>query len=150
MTLESPATHVAYGCDLNPEGSFVVLAEATLGGQLEVALSNPVGSQAAGSLAFLGLSTQGLAAPCGLMLDGFGMTPGQPGELLVAFPLAYLSQGVAWGGGTGTDGAQLTLPIPQSSALVGMAVVAQGVLLDLTSSTPTIGLTRGALLEIGL
>lgn len=150
MTLESPATHVAYGCDLNPEGSFVVLADATLGGQLEVALSNPVGSQAAGSLAFLGLSTPGLAAPCGLMLDGFGMTPGQPGELLVAFPLAYLSPGVVWGGGAASDGARLTLPIPQSSALLGKAVVAQGVLLDLTSPVPTIGLTRGALLEIGL
>ena len=148
LTVEYQPSHAAYGCDLNPAGSLEVISEAAIGDSLEVALANPLGTQAPGSLAFLGLSTQGLAAPCGLSIDGSGMAPGEPGELLVSLPLVYLSPPAVWNG-VGTTAA-ISVPIPDNPALLGHQILAQGALIDSVSPSTTVALTQAVVLTFGL
>ncbi len=146
---------VTYGCGLNPAGSLVHLGgEASLGSVVTLGVDNPVGTQAPGSLPFLGLAFAANPAgpPCGTPLPGYGMAGGgSPGELLISLaapnPFQVLA-GAPWAG-PGSPSV-FALPIPSSATLIGLSVFAQGILLDFTPGAHVpVGLAGAAELRIG-
>jgi hypothetical protein len=140
-----------YGCGPNPSGSLVHLSGTPdIGETIELGLDNPLGTQAAGSLPLLVLSTLPDAAfPCGTPVPGFGMGGG-PGELLIGLappnPLLPFLVGPPWLG----PGMPSVVPLalPSSPTLVGRSFYAQGVLFDPFSAL-RFGLTEALRITIG-
>lgn len=144
-----------YGCGTNPPGSLQVLVGAPqIGTTLVLGIDNPLGTQAVGSLPFVGVSAQpDPSLPCGLLVPGFGMAGGgAPGELLIDLTPPNIVSPLFFNGlwaGPGLP-APVLLPIPSSTNLVGVTFYAQGVLVDPTpQAIAPIGLTEGAALLIG-
>jgi len=126
-----PAQATPYGCGVNPPGSFVLASGLpALGSEVTLAVDNPLGTQATGlAAAYLARNPQP-SFPCGIQVPGWGMSgAGAPGELL--FDLASLLFTVGelpWEVGAP---ALVHLSIPADTALAGLRLYAQGVLLDL-------------------
>ena len=152
----SPSTLV-YGCGVNPAGSMLVLSGLpAIGSTVVLGLDNPLGTQAAGSLPFMGLALAPFDAslfPCGVQLPGFGMAaPGASGELLISIappdPFATIA-GPPWAG-PGSPAA-MPLPVPDNCNLIGLPVYAQGLIVDPTpGALVPFGLTDAVELRIGL
>ncbi|QDU66178.1 hypothetical protein [Engelhardtia mirabilis] len=137
------------GCGVNPAGSLAVSGTPDLGGSFSIELDNPLGTQTAGSLPLLALSAAPAVAgsSCGIQVPGFGMAgPGAVGELLVALPSFQTLPGTPWGGAGSPS--TVALSVPNDSALLGISIFAQGVLIDAVGPV-TIGLTEGAELQLG-
>ncbi len=142
-----------YGCGVNPVGSLAVSSGAPqIGTTLVLAVDNPLGTQASGSLPFLGLALAPAPGfPCGPVLPGFGMAfSGAPGEILLSVtppnPLLTVA-GEPW---TGSP-APVALAIPANPALAGMEVFTQAALVDLAPGAGVpVGLTDALELRIGL
>ncbi|MEM7305991.1 MAG: CHRD domain-containing protein [Planctomycetota bacterium] len=148
----APAIVVAYGG--NPSGSLsVVSGSPAVGSVLTLGVDNPAGSQPAGSLPFVGISNAQDAlfagTGTGTPLPGWGMT-GATGELLIAAvspnPVAAVG-GPAWTGPGSPS--PVAIPLPPQTALIGLDVFAQGVLVNPIGGGPTFGLTNGLALRIG-
>lgn len=141
------ATTTALGC-ASPANSLVASGRAAFGTTIDLAVTNPLGSQAAnGTLAFVFLGLGGVPLPCGLPLPGFGMSPGQAGELLIdtTLPYAGLFAGI-W------TGVPVLLPYvtPFAPSLLGQSLYAQGLLVDLMPATAVpFALTNGQRLQLG-
>jgi hypothetical protein len=141
-----------YGCGLNPAGSLVVTSGLPkLGATTSLALDNPLGTQASGSLAFLAVKAAAAPGfPCGVPVVGLGMAGGgAAGELLVdsssAGPL--LAGGVWAGAGNPVP---FALTVPPDTSLYGVSLYAQGALVDPTPlADPFLGLSTGIRLRIG-
>ena len=134
-----------YGCGFNPSGSLTSLSGGpVVGTTWTLGVDNPLGTQPAGSLAFLRIATAPHPSfPCGLQLPGFGMSaPGATGELLIDLSQTVLSFGPVLWTGTGNP-APFPIAIPDVPAIVGLAGYAQGAIVD-TSGTSGIdtGLTE--------
>ena len=141
-----------YGCGLNPPGSLAVSAGAPkLGTSVTLALDNPLGTQAPGSISFLAVRAAPAAGfPCGIALGGFGMAGGgAPGEILVDVGSAGpLLVGAPWAG-TGSP-VSFVLAIPPDTSLYGVSIYTQGALVDPSPlADPFIGLSSGVRLRIG-
>jgi hypothetical protein len=119
----------------------------TVGGRVRIGLDNPLGSQASGSLAMLGLSARAdVHFPCGTRVPRAGMVRG-PGELLIPADAEVRMVGAWRGPGQPLE---TELAIPADLALVGRALFVQGALLDLRPRTPVrLGLTEALELELG-
>lgn len=147
IVLEPRGTATVFGSGVNPPGSMAVLNGSAVLAQITTfGLNNPLATQRAGSRAYLLLSSGKQVPP--LLLPNFGMArPGANGELLIGasgiFPVAL--GGVAW---NGTTAAAIPLFVPPVSTLVGNALYAQGVLVDVGGSIP-IGLTDAVELSFG-
>lgn len=139
------------GCGTNPAGSFAVVGRPALGATVQLAVDNPLATQASGSVSLFVLAAQADAAwPCGTKLTGFGMAgSGAQGELLVDLAGPYLAvAGPTWTG-TGNP-ARLPLGVPLDLSLVGRFLYVQGALLDFSATTSApIGLANGAKLTLG-
>jgi len=149
------ATTQVFGCGVNPAGSLSVVSGApAVGTTLVLGIDNPLGTQAAGALPALGLATAAAPGfPCGVVLPGLGMTaPGADGELLldVAPPNPFLTLlGAPWSG-PGSP-APIALVIPANPALLGLELIAQGVMIDAAPGAGVpIGFTEGRILTFGL
>ena len=146
---------VPYGCGVNPPGSLTVVSGLPqIGTTVVLGLDNPLGTQAPGSLPFLGLATApDPAFPCGTPIPGFGMSgTGAVGELLLSLtgpnPFQVIAAGPWLGAGLPADA---SVPIPPDPVYAGLSVFAQGVLLDPSPAAPVkIGLTTSLELRIGL
>ncbi|QDU68132.1 Ig-like domain-containing protein [Engelhardtia mirabilis] len=146
---------IPYGCGVNPAGSLTILSGApVLGTSIELGIDNPLATQSAGSLPLLGIAAAPAPGfPCGLVLPGLGMGgAGAPGEVLIDIGPAgglLTLYGSAWTG-TGSP-ASISAAIPADSALVGLSVYAQGLLLDLAPGAGVpLGLTEALQLRLGL
>lgn len=147
---------VPYGCT-NPAGSLVATADPlgngrpTPGDFVQFDLTNPLGTQPAGSAGFLVYGTQAAPGyPCGVAVPGFGMAgPGQNGEVLVDLGAPYVATFVSlWGGG----GTSVTgfVGIPYDGAVLGLSLFVQGLMVDLQPGAPLVfGLSTGVELRIG-
>ncbi len=143
-----------FGCGVNPTGSMTVISGAPrLGQVLTLGVDNPLGTQGAGSLTFLFVSTAADPDyPCGSSIPGFGMNgPGANGELLIGVvppdPAVSL-MGPLWS----VPGvpAPIPLAIPSDAALVGLVAFGQGMILDPASTYGVkFGLTEGVEMPIG-
>lgn len=145
------ASALDYGCGGNPAGSLVALDRPAYGGTFHVGLTNPVGTQPAGSFGFVYLGVQAAPGfPCGFPLAGFGMGgAGQSGEVLLD-PTQQLANSFVgmWAGGASM--LQLGLPIPFDAAFAGVQLFAQGVMVDFTPGAAVpFGLSTGVRLTIG-
>jgi len=134
------------GCRVNPAGSASILSGApALGTTITLGFDNPAGTQTPGSFAGLIVGTPTQLFPCGYVRPGWGMN-GPVGELLLdpALPITGVLGG-QWSG----PGSPVPFPltIPNASALVGVSVYTQGVLLDPFGAVP-IGLADGFELTI--
>lgn len=143
------ATATVLGCT-SPANSLIASGRPALGATIALGASNTLGSQGAGStLAFVYLGGgPAPGGPCGLALPGFGMAPGQPGELLLdpGLPNVGLFAG-AW---TGPGATALPFAAPLQSNLLGLDVFAQGLLVDLAPATSVpFALTNGLRLRLG-
>jgi hypothetical protein len=143
------ATATVLGC-ASPANSLIASGRPALGATIVLGASNTLGSQGAGStLAFVYLGGgPAPGGPCGLALPGFGMAPGQPGELLLdpGLPNIGLFAGV-W---TGPGSTALPFTAPLQASLLGLDVFAQGLLVDLAPATSVpFALTNGLRLRLG-
>jgi plastocyanin len=152
VKVEWPAAVASYGCSA-PAGSLTNVAGAPqVGGAWSLGVDNPFGTQGAGSLAFLAMSTKAAPGyPCGLALPGFGMAgAGAAGELLIDLtaPNPVLQVGpVAY---DGASPAVFALNLPSLPSLAGATVFAQGVVVDAApGARVTFGLTDGIAATIG-
>lgn len=155
FALQPGASVVPFGCGVNPPSSLVVSSGTpAIGTTLGLSVDNPLGTQAPGSLPFVGLaSAPAPGYPCGLLLDGFGMAgPDHQGELLMDLappnPLV-LFVGTPWAGAG--PSAPLEFELPPNPNLLGVSLYAQGGLLDFSIAAPApVGLSTGLVLRIGL
>ena len=139
-----------YGCGVNPAGSITVVSGTpSLGSTLVVGIDNPLGTQSAGSFAFLALSGQpDWNAPCGSLLPGFGMSFPYSGEVLVDLTQFLLVPGPAWNG-PGSP-APIGVSFPSNVAFIGLELFVQGGLFDTSpGAMPRIGLTEALELTLG-
>lgn len=143
-----------YGSGINPTESLSVLSGAPrIGQSLTLGIDNPLGTQAAGALPFLFISTLPDANyPSGTPIPNFGMGgAGAPGELLVSLVTPdpfFVVLGPAWTG-PGTP-SPITLEVPADAALVGLTDFAQALLLDPSSAFGVkFGLTEALAITIG-
>ena len=148
--LQGAAT--VYGCGVNPAGSMTVVGGSPAIGQtVDLGIDNPLGTQAAGSATglFLGFAPP-VGFPCGLSVPHFGMAgPGAMGEILLnpASPSFFLPGGPWLGAGSPTT---ISIGLPNSPALVGQKVFAQGLIIDpIAAQGVTVGLTDAAEILIG-
>ena len=156
LTFVPRPTASVYGSGINPAGSIAFAGgKATPGETFQVALDNPLGTQAAGTATFLFFAfAPDPGFPAGTSLPGFGMSaPGANGELLISVlapdPVAAQT-GPPWTG-PGTP-ALLDTAVPEDLTLIGISVFAQGLLLDPTAGGGTgvkFGLTEGLQIDIG-
>jgi hypothetical protein len=142
-----------YGCGLNPAGSLVVGGDpfgngrASPGNVLTVDINNPLGTQPAGSAAFVIYSLGAIATPCGFSLPGFGMAVGQAGELLLDPNLGLMLLAGISGGVTPV---RTYLLVPPTVSVVGISIYTQGLMVDLSPAPAvTFGLTTAVDLRIG-
>lgn len=152
---EQPASTV-YGCGVNPAGSLAVAAgKPALGSTVTIAVDNPLGTQAPGSLPTLVFAlAPDPAWPCGTLVQDLGMTGyGDPAEFLLSAvppnPLSTTVSGPAWM----EPGRPVELPvtIPPLLGLLGASIYVQGMLADASmSGGPPIALTQAVRLEVGL
>jgi PKD repeat protein len=142
-----------YGCTLNPSGSIQALTGLpALGTNVEIALDNPLGTQAAGGSTFLFFAfAPDPHYPCGTSVPGFGMIPGQPGELLINLlppDPVLIMVGPAWSG-TGSPSI-LTVSVPNDATLLALSVFLQGLIIDPTAAFGVkFGLTQGIVFRVG-
>jgi hypothetical protein len=144
------ALATAYGCGVNPAGSLVAIGRPAIGTVLTLGVTNPLGTQAPGALAFLAYSLLPHAAyPCGQAMPGLGMTgPGGNGEMLLDTGMLATQYGGPWSGPSAP--VPFAFAVPPVPALYGVALFAQGVLLDLAPQAQVrIGLTDAMRLVIG-
>jgi plastocyanin len=156
ITVNAPvAPNIApYGCGTNPLSSLVSLSgQPQVGQTWTVGVDNPLGTQPAGSLAFVAVaSAPDPNFPCGTPIPGFGMSaPGALGELLVsAFapnPILVLGPSVWLGAG---NPAAVPVVLPADPALAGLDFFFQGVIADITfTSGIFLGFTEGLQATIG-
>jgi len=141
-----------YGCGVNPEGSLTILSGTpALGSRVRLALSNPLGTQSIGSLAFLVTTTRADPRhPCGTLVPHLGMSGG-PGEWLLRRGPQFLVDRRPIGTWNGPDSpAETDLAIPNDPALVGHSFFVQGALHDHSPGARVPwGLTQALELEIG-
>ncbi len=151
--LAVPASSITpTGCGGNPAGSLVYIGGLpALGGSVDLGVDNPLGTQPAGSLALLAISTQRAATPpCGVTLPGIGMAgPYGPGELLISVsaPNPVIVLGPQVWAGAGNPSA-FNVAVPPITTLGGVRVYAQGGIFD-----PVFGgfaVTEGFELKLGL
>ncbi|MHC4262443.1 MAG: hypothetical protein ACYSWX_07985, partial [Planctomycetota bacterium] len=133
VALAIDGTVTALGCGTNPAGSIAVVGGSpSIGSTLEIGLDNPLGTQAAGSLAALFVAFSATPnSPCGIPLPGLGMSgPGAAGELLIGTsgPLLSFFASQPWGG----PGSFATVPLalPDAPELVGVELYTQGAIID--------------------
>jgi len=151
-TIANAATAVVYGCGLNPAGSLVLQGGApTLGGAITLGVTNPGGFHPAGSIALVGISLAPAPGyPCGVSLAGFGMSPGQPGELLFLPAEKIGPYLTALHGGPGTTTSFL-VSVPNDTAFLDLSLYAQGILWDPNNTNGVrFGLADAADLRVGL
>lgn len=153
VTAIAPTTTL-YGCGVNPAGSIGVASGApSIGGTLVLTLSNPLGTQGPASQAFLALAAApDPAFPCGTLVPEWGMGgPLAAGELLLdlASPSLAVVPGGPWVPGAGSD---VSLAIPNDPSALGVAVYAQGLVVDPQATGATgvpLGLTEALVLHLG-
>jgi hypothetical protein len=108
-------------------------------------LTNPLGTQAAGSLVALALGLSAFPGPCGVPVPGFGMAgPGQNGELHLDLGAGDYVLGLA--GILTSTTAVVTVPysVPLDPALIAFSFYAQGLVVDPAPGAPVLfGLTNG-------
>ena len=141
---DSSQDFIRLGCGTNPVGSFTVQSGVpVIGTSIVFGIDNPFGTQPAGSATAVAYAFAPDANyPCGRLLPGFGMSSaGALGEILISL---VAPNPVRIGSGTPYMGpGQIglsTLAIPNSTSLIGVALYAQGFVLD---STGTSGIARG-------
>lgn len=140
------------GCTgLNPPGSLAVTGRPAVGTSMDWQLTNPLGTQTAGStLGLFVLSWSTVGFPCGVAVPGLGMGgPGASGEVFVDVNGGYLT--VFAGVWTGVPSV-LTSPfaMPFDGSLVNLAFYLQGVMIDLAPAAPVVfGFSEGARLVVG-
>ncbi|MEM7309904.1 MAG: plastocyanin/azurin family copper-binding protein [Planctomycetota bacterium] len=152
VTVQQAPIANPYGC-VNPSASLTTISgQPRVGGTWVVGVDNPLGTQPAGSLAFLSASTVSAPGfPCGLVLPGFGMSgAGANGELLIDLtaPNPILSLGpVAW---DGANPASIPVAFPNNPQLVGFPLFFQGLMFDAGGTSGiTFGATEGLAVTVG-
>jgi len=140
-----------YGCTAaNPPGSLVPVSGApALGRTWTLGVHNPLGTQPAGSLAYLGVGGAPAAYPCGDLVPNWGMAgAGASGELLLASaPEPILVGPTAW---DGLSPAPVALTLPADPAFAGQTIFVQGLMLDTSGAQVGIGLTEAVSACIGV
>jgi plastocyanin len=153
VKVNAPAAVAPYGCGINPAGSLSLVSGLPRPGQSFVLnATNPLGTQAPGSFAYLALSLGAAPGyPCGIPLGGFGFSGGN-GELLIdvtAGTLLSPVQGPKLWGGVGSP-ATFTVNVPPSTNLIGLYVFLQGTIYDPTPAAAVpFGLTNAVRATIG-
>ena len=146
------STAMPFGCGVNPSDSLTLINGSPAPGEtLSFAIDNPLGTQGAGSLSVLTLSTgPSPLFPCGLPVIGYGMAgPSAVGELLIDVTPGVFIPPVLIGtpfGGAGNPGLR-DFALPANCNLVGVKLYVQGALVDPLGPV-TIGLTNGLELTI--
>jgi hypothetical protein len=158
QVFNGPAATV-YGSGVNPAGSMSVLGGTpAVNTTFDLGVDNPLGTQAAGSIALLFLSTgqdpSFAATGAGTPLPGFGMSgAGAPGELLIGLmppnPIPPIFVGGPWAG-PGMP-VPFTIGVPDDKSLHGRTFYAQGLMFDPSAGAPIrFALTDAVRLEAGL
>ena len=148
VTVDCAADLLPYGGTTNPAGSLQSTGSPTLGGTFTLLIDNPVGSQPAGSLAFLAVSNApDPNFPGGTLLPGFGML-GATGELLIDIappnPIQVLNAGVWLGAPT-----PISITVPNDPGLACRSFFSQGLIFNGSGAGPRFGLTRAIEVVIG-
>jgi predicted amidohydrolase YtcJ len=140
-----PEAFASYGCGFNPAGSLVTISGAPqVGTTWVVGVENPLGTQPAGSTAYLFVGAADPSFPCGAQLANFGMSaPGTIGEFLVNLNVPFFLFGPTAWSGPGNP-APFALPIPNQPIFVGLSASVQGVMVDNSGVSGIFkGLTEG-------
>jgi hypothetical protein len=144
------ADAIPFGCGVNPAGSLVAARRPAIGTAPAFLLSNPFGTQPAGSA---GIALLGIAAapgfPCGVVVPGFGMqAPGSNGEILVDIGQPHIALlGVYQGPGSELE---LGYALPFDPSMLGDTLFAQGLMLDITPGAAVpFGVSNGLVLTLG-
>jgi hypothetical protein len=120
-------------------------ARPAIGTTVTMTLTNPLGTQAAGSLVALALGLSAFPGPCGVPVPGFGMAgPGQNGELHLDLGAGDYVLGLA--GILTSPTAVVTVPysVPLAPALIAFSFYAQGIVVDpAPGASVGLGLTNG-------
>lgn len=134
----------------NPAGSLVVSGRPAIGTTMTWALTNPVGTQAAGSIGafFLAFATPGF--PCGVPVPGIGMNgAGAAGDVSIDITLPYISFVSGVWGGVGTFVVQ-PFTMPFDGSLVGLPLWLQGLMADFApGAIVPLGISEAAALVVG-
>lgn len=135
----------------NPPGSLVVTGRPAVGTSMNWQLTNPLGTQTAGStLGIFVLSWSTVGFPCGVAVPGLGMGgPGATGEVFIDLNGGYLTFFAGVWSGVPT---MLTSPfaMPFDGSLVNLTLYLQGVMVDLAPAAPVVfGFSEGARLVVG-
>ncbi len=137
------------GTGINPLGSLVVTGGVpSPGSTVDFAVDNTGDPLGGPGFTFLYISRN--ITPVTLVVPGWGMTAGAPGEVLINIaapdPLTFLGPNLWAGSGNPSP---YSVPIPANPALVGADFFLQGGVLDLANPANDIGLTNGLELVIG-
>lgn len=147
ITLGSTAP---YGCGVNPAGSLVATGRPAIGMAAGFELSNPLGTQPAGTLGVVFFClTAAPGFPCGVVLPGFGMAgPSANGEVLVDINGPYIPLlGIYAGPSTVLP---LGYSLPLDVTMLGDQLYAQGAIMDFAPAAPIVfGLSNGIALQLG-
>lgn len=138
------AAGVPYGCGTNPSGSLSLpLGPPRLGDQLQLALDNPLGTQAAPAIGVLSLAIGAAPSyPCGNPIADWGMqAPMSAGEyLLNPATIIRTKFGSPWQGAGSPS--IVNLVVPNDPSLLGLQLYAQGLLVA-PGQAIEYGLTEG-------
>ena len=144
------ATAALSGCGNNPPGSLLLTGRPAIGTTMLWSLTNPLGTQAAGSVGafFLTFATPGF--PCCVPVPGLGMAgPGAPGDVNIDITIPHLSFVSGLWNGPGTFVTQ-SFAMPFDGTLIGLPLWLQGLLVDFSPGAPVpFGLGEGAQLVVG-
>lgn len=142
-------TTTPYGCGTNPAGSLVATGRPAIGMAAGFELSNPLGTQPAGTLGVVFLClTAAPGFPCGVLAPGFGMAaPGATGEILVDITAPYIPLLGIYGGPATVLPVGYSLPLDAS--MLGDQLYAQGAILDFSGAPLAFGVSNGIALQLG-
>jgi plastocyanin len=137
------------GTGINPLGSLTVTSGVpSPGSTINFNVDNTGDPLGGPGFTFLYISRN--TAPSTLVVPGWGMTAGAPGEVLINIlppdPLSFLGPNL-WAGSGNPNG--YSVPIPANPALIGADYFLQGGVLDVANPANDIGLTNGLELVIG-
>jgi len=134
----------------NPAGSLVVSGRPAIGTTMTWALTNPLGTQSAGSVGafFLAFATPGF--PCGVPVGGLGMAgSGAPADVSIDITIPHISFVSGLWGGVGTFVVQ-PFTMPFDTSLLGLPLWLQGLLADFApAAVAPISLSQAAALVVG-
>lgn len=153
VSLPASGQVISFGSGINPAGSLELTAGSPwIGTTFQLSLRNTATANPSPGSAYLYLASHPAPGfPAGQVLPGLGLgSAGSSGELLLDLlpPNPFLTLGPTFYLGGSSSGANFLISVPDSPALVGVEVFAQG-LLVIDDQGVLLGLTNAVKITLG-